>query len=125
MRVIFIRLDSPLFIRSVPVALPLNHLVQYLKLVEGPLKLRCEGAFPGKAASWNFLRVAFRLIFYSCSFSPVPVLIEAALCLNTFMIRVMSWLICRKFQYFSSFDPHCAVFSGYRLVCCRFCLQYN
>ena len=64
----FIRLDSLLFVRSVPTALAPNHLVQNLKLLEGPLKMSPEGGLPGNVASWIFLSVSFRYVYCSCSF---------------------------------------------------------
>ena len=36
-------------------------------------------------------------------------------------MRVMLWLLCGDFQYGSSFDPHCTLFSYYRPVYCRSC----
>ena len=68
MRLFFIHLDSPLFVRSVPGVLAPSHLPQKLKLLEGPLKMRCKGGLPGKATSWIFLSVDFRHINYNFSF---------------------------------------------------------
>ena len=46
----------------------MNHLVQKLKLVEAPRKLRYEGGLPGEVAACIFLKVDFYQKLYSFSF---------------------------------------------------------
>ena len=66
----YIRLDSPLFVRSVTVVLALNHPVKKLKLVEGLLKMRRKGGFRERLIHGFFwLLVSITLIIvapFSC-----------------------------------------------------------
>ena len=71
MKVLFLMFDSsgePAVRSEVPGEFALNHLLQNLKLLEGPLKMRCEGELPGKAASCIFLSIGFHQIYFNCSF---------------------------------------------------------
>ena len=51
----------------------------------------------------------------------VPVLIGPAPCWGGNLMRVMLWLLCGDFQYDSSFDPQCTLFSCSGLVYCISC----